>query len=108
MKKLLILGFAAAFIFSSCEKDLSNTSKVSKSVGFTSTLADTKAPATADWRTTQQVSVDISGLSGSDAKQLIEVYDSHGNLLLTKLMKVNFLSASNAQIPSVAVSTMLR
>lgn len=108
MKKLIALSLAVAFLFASCEKDLSNSSKVSKPVGFTSSLAETNVPANFDWRTTQEVTVDLSGLSGSDAKQLIEIYDSHENLLLTKLMKINLGDKLFLRLPKSEKSVTLK
>lgn len=98
MKKIFILGFAAAFLFSSCEKDLSS-SKVSTNKNPGTTLSEANIPTNFDWRTTQQVSIDLSNLSGSDAEQLVQIEDSHGNLLLTKLMKLNEGEKIHLQLP---------
>lgn len=98
MKKLLILGFAAAFLFSSCEKDRS-TSKVSANNNEGVALTDANIPANFNWKTTQQVSIDISGISVDDAKQLIKVEDSRGNLLLTRLMKIEQGDQLHFQLP---------
>ncbi|WP_417603170.1 LruC domain-containing protein [Owenweeksia hongkongensis] len=86
MKKIVYLIFAAAVFFSSCQKDVSESSNSSFS-GITST-SDINVPANFDWRTTKIVSVDVSTLAG-DYKSKIQVKDMRGNVLLYRVAQIN-------------------
>ncbi len=86
MKKIVSLIFAVAVFFSSCQKDVSESSKSSFS-GITST-ADINVPGNFDWRTTKIVSLEVSELA-SDYKSKIQITDMRGNVLLYRIAQIS-------------------
>lgn len=85
MKKLLFASLAVALTLSSCKKD-ENAGTVTPSA--ISSTSDLKVPANFDWRANHTVTLDISQLAASDEAQAIKIKDSKGNLLVSRVMKI--------------------
>ncbi len=97
MKYRLIIAAAVMFGLVSCSKD-TDTSKAGNPHGITST-SDLNVPSTFNWRTTQLVSIDISALSTVDEEKKLQLKDSQGNILLTKITSIKSGDKLYAQIP---------
>lgn len=76
----------AIVLFASCSKD--NAADYSRSSN-TGSMDEVTAPGTFDWRTSKLVSLDLSTfIENSDNVKVVSVFNTSGDLLLTRRMKV--------------------
>jgi LruC domain-containing protein len=87
MKKVILSALIGMAFLVSCNKDKSAASASYRNIESTS---DINSPMGFDWKTTRTVSLDISSLAeNSKGKQIIKVSDIKGNLIVSRVMKVN-------------------
>lgn len=96
MKRILMI-FAAAAIFASCNKDDAAGSSTSP---FSGSMDELNVPEGFDWRTSQVISFDISKfVENSDKVQVVSIFTSSGEHLMTRRMQTTPGSEVHLSIP---------